>query len=68
MTVDFMANEGKREYRETKRAVRGKSEVQHRRRLSEYGVRFGLYMLFLVAGDCLNKASVTDCIESISDS
>lgn len=49
MTVDFMANEGKREYRERKRAVRGKTEVQHRRRLSEYGVRFGLYMLFMVA-------------------
>lgn len=68
MTVDFMANEGKHEYRERKRAVRGKSEVQHRRRLSEYGVRFGLYMLFLVAGDCSDRASDANYSESTSDS
>lgn len=67
MTVDFMANEGKREYRERKRKVRGKKDVQHRRRLSEYGVRFGLYILFMVSRNCLDNTSNTDWFESTSD-
>lgn len=54
MTLDFMANEGKREYRIRKRKVRGQKEVQHRLRLSEYGVWFGLHMLFLVVNSQLD--------------
>ena len=48
LAVDFIASGGSDISRQRKRTARGKTQVQHRRRHSEYGVRFGLYMLFMV--------------------
>lgn len=48
LAIDFMASRGSDISRERKRAARGKTQVQHRRRPSEYGIRFGLYLIFMV--------------------
>lgn len=49
IAIDFIASSGSPKFRQRKMLARGKSQVQYRRRLSEYGVRFGLYLLFMVA-------------------
>ncbi|MEH8018950.1 hypothetical protein MN202_17035 [Rheinheimera muenzenbergensis] len=48
LAVDFMAAQGSDLSRQRKRVARGKERVQSRRRPSEYGIRFGLYLLFMV--------------------
>ena len=47
LAVDFMAAQGSDLSRQRKRVARGKKQVQYRRRPSEYGIRFGLYLLFI---------------------
>ncbi len=47
MAVDFMAKRGELLARDLKRISRGKRTVNYNRRPSEYGIRFGLYLLFL---------------------
>mgnify|MGYP003634502021 CR=1 FL=1 len=49
LAVDFVASKGSNISRQRKRIARGKDQVQHRRRHSEYGIRFGLYLLFMAA-------------------
>ncbi|SNY58621.1 hypothetical protein SAMN06297280_3448 [Arsukibacterium tuosuense] len=49
LAIDFVANKGSDISRQRKRLARGKSQFQYRRRPSEYGVRFGLYLLFMVS-------------------
>uniref|UniRef100_A0A486XTF7 Tyr recombinase domain-containing protein n=1 Tax=Rheinheimera sp. BAL341 TaxID=1708203 RepID=A0A486XTF7_9GAMM len=49
VAIDFIANSGSKKSRQRKMLARGKSQVRYRRRLSEYGVRFGLYLLFMVS-------------------
>ncbi|KRS21581.1 hypothetical protein AAY72_07870 [Alishewanella sp. WH16-1] len=49
LAVDFVASKGSDISLHRKRIARGKDQVQHRRRPSEYGIRFGLYLLFMLA-------------------
>jgi len=49
VAIDFIANSGSQKSRQRKMLARGKTQVQYRRRLNEYGVRFGLYLLFMVS-------------------
>lgn len=47
LSIDYKSFDGSIKSRESKRKARGKTSVQHRRPQSEYGIRFGLYMIFI---------------------